>query len=208
MSYNYLFKFIIVGDASVGKSCIASRFQHNQYSSTYEVTIGVEFFTKMIKINNHIIKIQIWDTAGQETYRSLTRSYFRGSIGCLLVFDITNRDSFNSIIEWLNNVKKNSNEYIVFILIGNKSDMINQRQVNYDEADSFAKKYNIDYIETSALNARNIKNAFHIIAERILDNISCGNIPIIGNDSIKRGVPLNRNFNIDKEIKQDDSCCF
>ena len=86
--------------------------------------------------------------------------------------------------------------------------MINQRQVNYDEADSFAKKYNIDYIETSALNARNIKNAFHIIAERILDNISCGNIPIIGNDSIKRGVPLNRNFNIDKEIKQDDSCCF
>ena len=185
MNYDYLIKLIIVGNASVGKSSIASRFQNDNYNNNYEITIGVEFYTKIIKVENKKVKIQIWDTAGQETFRSLIKSYYRGAAGCLLVFDICDINSFKNIKYWIKNVKDNSNQFIIFTLIGNKSDKIQERQVSIQEALEFAEMNELEYIETSALNSRNIYNAFYTTTNKILNNIKSGKTPIIGNNTIK-----------------------
>jgi Ras-related protein Rab-2A len=170
MAYNYKMKIIIVGDANVGKSCIASRFQYNKFDPNYEVTIGVEFFSKIIEINNNKVKVQIWDTAGQETFDALIRSYFRDVDGCVLTFDLSNRRSFINIEKWINKVKEESNRKISFILVGNKVDRLQERCICYEEAVAFSKKYKMEYVETSALNSRNIYNLFNILAIDILDN--------------------------------------
>lgn len=195
--YNYKIKIIIVGDADVGKSCIATRFQYNKFDPNYEITIGVEFFSKIIEIDNNKIKIQIWDTAGQETFNSLVKSYFRNINGCLLTFDLTDRESFTNIENWLNKVETESNTDVTYILVGNKSDKIEKRSILYEEAVAFSKRYKIDYIETSALNARNIYNLFYLITQTILEK---NNI----------NMQLNR-INLKKyydDDYNDDSCCY
>ena len=123
MDYNYLFKLIIVGDATVGKSCILLRFISNNYRNSHDLTIGVEFGMKIININNKNIKLQIWDTAGQECFRSIIRSYYRNSAGAILVYDISNRKSFNNIIYWLEEIKKYASNNLSIILVGNKCDL-------------------------------------------------------------------------------------
>jgi Ras-related protein Rab-2A len=185
MIYDYLIKLIIVGNVSVGKSSIASRFQNDIFNQNYEITIGVEFYTKIIKVDNKKVKIQIWDTAGQETFRALIKSYYRGAAACLLVFDICDKKSFEDIKYWMKDVKDNSNQFIIFTLIGNKSDKIQDRQVSIPEALEFAEFHQLEYIETSAFNSRNIYNAFYITADKILDNIKSGKTPIIHNKTIK-----------------------
>ena len=195
MAYNYKIKIIIVGDANVGKSCIATRFQYNKFDSNYEITIGVEFFSKIIEVNDKLVKIQIWDTAGQETFDSLIRSYFRNTDGCLLTFDLTNRESFQNIEKWMFKVIHESNKNVTFILVGNKSDMIDKRCISYEEANAFSKKYNMEYVETSALNSRNIYNLFYIISQNILDKFKKFGYY----DPEKKSI-----FN--NQI--DDNCCF
>jgi len=215
MSYDYLFKYIVVGNSSVGKSCISSRFQNDIFCNNHEVTIGVEFFSKIIQVetllNNQIknfnIKLQIWDTAGQEEYRALIRSYYRGTAGCILVFDITNKKSFLDIVYWLETVKYNSINPVEYILVGNKIDLSNSRKVSYQEADELAKKYNMNYFETSALNSRNIFNMFYNLTQNILEKVITNKICLSNNTSIKKG--RNRLVYYTKyENTDDDSCCF
>lgn len=130
MDFDYIFKYIIIGNSGVGKSCIVNRFINNEYTDELESTIGVEFGAKVIDLENDSknakVKLQIWDTAGQETFQSITRSYYRSAAGALLVYDITNKDSLESCENWLNEARTNGNEEMVIGLVGNKSDLESQ----------------------------------------------------------------------------------
>jgi len=133
-------KLIIVGDSGVGKTNILTRFTKNVFNHENKTTIGVEFASKVIKIQDHILKLQIWDTAGQERFKSLTVAYYKGSRGAIIVFDVTKRESFENVINWLNDIKKNGDKETIIILVGNKNDM-EEREVSFEEAKSFSERY-------------------------------------------------------------------
>ena len=182
--YNYLLKFIIIGDPSVGKSNILLKYVHNKFTNEYQSTIGVEFAAKNINIDGKIFRIQIWDTAGQENFRSLTRSYFKNSACAIITYDITNKESFDNVEEWINEIKNQSSKDILLVLVGNKNDLENERIVNFDEGKKFADDNNMLFIETSALNGTGIDQLFNMCCNDIyqkiknnyynLDDESCG----------------------------------
>jgi len=143
MSYAYLFKYIIIGDTGVGKSCLLLQFTDKRFQPVHDLTIGVEFGARMITIDGKQIKLQIWDTAGQESFRSITRSYYRGAAGALLVYDITRRDTFNHLTSWLEDARQHSNSNMVIMLIGNKSDLEARREVKREEGEAFAREHGL-----------------------------------------------------------------
>ncbi len=166
-----MFRFIIVGDMAVGKSCLLLQFTDHKFRHQHELTIGVEFGGKTIEVKNKNVKIQIWDTAGQEAFQAITRTYYKGAIGAFLVYDITRKDTFEHITKWLNEVKANGSKDIFCILIGNKKDLEEQRQVKYEEGKKLAEENNLLFLETSAKTAENVQEAFAISAEKILEQI-------------------------------------
>ncbi len=163
------FRYIIIGDTEVGKSSIMLQFTEQQFNTEHDMTIGVEMGTKTIAIdNNASVKLEIWDTAGQESYLSITRSYYRGADGCLLVFDITNRRSFESLSMWLSEAKQNSNNpNLVILMIGNKADLKNKRTVQTSEAEAFASANKLVYLELSAKSYSDVESAFTRSAQTI-----------------------------------------
>ena len=166
-NYDVLFKIILIGDSSVGKTNILSRFIRNEFDENSKSTIGVEFGTKNFNLNDKIIKAQIWDTAGQERYRSITSVYYKGAQGCLLVYDITKKPSFENIDKWISDLKNSGDENLSIILIGNKCDLENERKVTKEEAKEKAQFYKLAFIETSALNGTNIEKAFELLLNDI-----------------------------------------
>jgi len=180
---------IIIGDTGVGKSCLLLQFTDKRFQPVHDLTIGVEFGARMVKIQEKPIKLQIWDTAGQESFRSITRSYYRGAAGALLVYDITRRETFNHLSRWLEEARQNGNPDMVIMLIGNKSDMEARRQVSFAEGEKFAADHGLIFLETSAKTAANVEEAFVRTADRIFDNIQKG-VYDVRNDSsgIKLGV--------------------
>lgn len=142
----------------VGKSCLLLQFTDKRFQPVHDLTIGVEFGARMINIENKQIKLQIWDTAGQESFRSITRSYYRGAAGALLVYDITRRDTFNHLTRWLEEARQNSNSNMAIMLIGNKSDLEHRRAVSYKEGEQFAKENGLIFLETSAKTAANVED--------------------------------------------------
>lgn len=166
-NYDYLYKILLIGDTGVGKSALMYRFADNTYSENFVSTIGVDFKVKTINIGNKRAKIQIWDTAGQCRFRSIISCYYKGSHGIIIIFDITDRNSFNNVKIWLNEIKKNAKENIDTILIGNKCDILNRRKVSIEEATEFADSLDIDYIETSAKDNLNIEKMYMTIVEKI-----------------------------------------
>ena len=136
--YDYLFKTVLIGDSAVGKSNLLSRFVQDTFSLDAKSTIGVEFAAKTIETEGKRIKAQIWDTAGQERYRAITNAYYRGALGALLVYDITNHASFESCEKWLKELREHADSKIIVMLVGNKSDLKHLRKVDKDEAMSFA----------------------------------------------------------------------
>jgi small GTP-binding protein len=171
MSYSYLFKYIIIGDTSVGKSCLLLQFTDNRFKADHDLTIGVEFGSKNVQISEKEVKLQIWDTAGQENFRSITRSYYRGAAGALLVYDITRRDSFTHVQTWLEEARQHGNENMVVMLVGNKCDMDSKRVVPTEEGMRFARENDCLFIETSAKTAQNVDEAFENTARTIYQNI-------------------------------------
>lgn len=195
MSYAYLFKYIIIGDTGVGKSCLLLQFTDKRFQPVHDLTIGVEFGARMITVDgNKQIKLQIWDTAGQESFRSITRSYYRGAAGALLVYDITRRDTFNHLTRWLDEARTHSQSNMVIMLIGNKSDLEHRRAVSTDEGREFAQKHGLIFMETSAKTAANVENAFIDTATQIHGNILSGEIDV-NNEShgIKVGMGTSNN---------------
>ncbi|KAL6520423.1 Ras-related protein RABB1c [Orobanche hederae] len=157
MSYAYLFKYIIIGDTGVGKSCLLLQFTDKRFQPVHDLTIGVEFGARMITIDNKPIKLQIWDTAGQESFRSITRSYYRGAAGALLVYDITRRESFNHLASWLEDARQHADPNMSIMLIGNKCDLAHRRAVSTEEGEQFAKENKLIFMEASAKTAQNVE---------------------------------------------------
>lgn len=168
--YDHLFKVVLVGDSAVGKSNLLSRFTRDEFTLDCKSTIGVEFATKTVTVDDKHIKAQIWDTAGQERYRAITSTYYRGAVGALMVYDITNAETFKNLDKWLNEVKEHAPTHVIVMLVGNKLDLDFRRQVTKDEAVAYAKANNLSFIETSALDATNVKRAFEKIIGEIYRN--------------------------------------
>ncbi|KAI3463056.1 hypothetical protein Pfo_019719 [Paulownia fortunei] len=174
MSYDYLFKYIIIGDTGVGKSCLLLQFTDKRFQPVHDLTIGVEFGARMVTIDGRPIKLQIWDTAGQESFRSITRSYYRGAAGALLVYDITRRETFNHLASWLEDARQHANPNMTIMLVGNKSDLAHRRAVSKEEGEQFAKENGLLFLEASARTAQNVEEAFAKTSAKILQKIQEG----------------------------------
>jgi len=166
--FQFIFKIVLLGDSGVGKSNLVFRFTKNEFNKDSKSTIGVEFATKTVQIeDNKLVKAQIWDTAGQERYRSIASSYYRGAVGALLVYDVTDRNSFNHVPMWLKEVEENAEKDCLIMLVGNKMDLNDQRTVFVRDGRSFARKNGLAFIETSALDATGVDTAFQRILQEI-----------------------------------------
>ena len=159
--YDVSFKIIVIGDSGVGKSCLTNKATKNIFEDNYQATVGFEFFTFNLKINDKIAKLQIWDTCGQEIYRSLISNFYRNSSLALIVYSVTSRESFNNIDMWLKELRTQANPDVQIILIGNKVDLENERKVTKEEGELFAKKNGIKkFVETSAKTGINAQSTF------------------------------------------------
>ncbi|GER25333.1 RAB GTPase 11C [Striga asiatica] len=170
--YDYLFKVVLIGDSGVGKSNLLSRFTRNEFCLESKSTIGVEFATRTLQVEGRTIKAQIWDTAGQERYRAITSAYYRGALGALLVYDVTKPTTFENVNRWLKELRDHADSNIVIMLIGNKTDLKHLRAVATEDAQGFAEREELSFIETSALEAINVEKAFQVVLSEIYRIIS------------------------------------
>jgi len=166
---NFTFKILVIGDGTSGKSSILYRYIDNTFYHNYISTFGVDFKIKMLNINNIQIKFQIWDVAGLERFKAITTAYYRGVHGVLIVYDVSNRETFNNIDKWINNINKFAQQNVLILLVGNKSDSTN-RQVKIEEGINKANELNIPFIETSAKDNINITKVFDLLAEKLTLN--------------------------------------
>ena len=166
-NYDYIYKIVLVGDSGVGKTNLLLRYLKNKFDQNSKATVGVEFGSKNITIDNSIVKAQVWDTAGQERYRSITSAYYKGSHGALVVYDVTKIESFNNVDKWISDLRNNTDEKLVIMLIGNKIDLEKERTVKTEEGQEKSNENEVAYIETSALDSRNVEKAFESIVTKI-----------------------------------------
>jgi small GTP-binding protein len=164
---DFLYKLVVIGDSGVGKSNLISRYTTNTFRDDPKMTIGVEFGHKVVKVDNKTIKAQIWDTAGQERFKALTRPYYRGAFGGLLVYSITDRASFEHLEKWLDELANNADPGILVMLVGNKADLESARVVSTEEGKKFAQEHGLSFLETSAKTGQNTDRAFDLTIQEI-----------------------------------------
>jgi len=161
------YKLVFLGDQSVGKTSIITRFMYDTFDSTYQATIGIDFLSKTMYLEDRTVRLQLWDTAGQERFRSLIPSYIRDSSVAIIVYDITNRSSFINTVKWIDDVRSERGNDVIMMLVGNKTDLADKRQVSLEEGEAKAKEYDIMFIETSAKAGFNIKALFRKVASAL-----------------------------------------
>lgn len=166
--YDYLFKLVLIGDSGVGKSCLLLRFADDSFTESYISTIGVDFRFRTVKVGDKYVKLQIWDTAGQERFRTITSAYYRGADGIIMTYDVTAKESFEHVQDWLSEVNKYANENTVRLLVGNKCDKEKDRQVEKERAIKYAEEQKMPFVETSAKTAQNVEQAFGVIAQQLI----------------------------------------
>ena len=166
-NYEMMFKVVLVGDSFVGKTNIMSKYIKNEFHEDSKATVGVEFGSKQFSVEGHSIKAQIWDTAGQERYKAITSAYYKGAKGAFIVYDITRKQSFESVEKWVNDVTAVADKKITIILIGNKSDLEDQRQVSKEQGQDKANKLEIAFMETSAFSGENLDKAFDMMINEV-----------------------------------------
>jgi small GTP-binding protein len=213
INYDYLLKYIIIGDAAVGKSNLLLRFSQDGFKSEYQLTIGVEFGAKNLDIDNKKYRLQIWDTAGQENYRSITRAYYKNSVCAILVYDITNRDSFEHISSWVEDCLAQSPKTVFMVLVGNKSDLSEKRKVSIEEGQQMAKNNNMIFFEASAKTGDNVDKIFEESAKEINKKINEGYYDLESDIcGIKRGLSNGPGNAVYIDGRNNNSnggkCCF
>ena len=169
--YDFLFKLLLIGDSGVGKSCLLLRFADDTYTESYISTIGVDFKIRTIELDGKTIKLQVWDTAGQERFRTITSSYYRGAHGIIVVFDVTDQESFNNVKQWLQEIDRYASENVDKLLVGNKCDLTDKKVIEYTSAKAYADQLGISFLETSAKNATSVEQAFMTMAAEIKSRV-------------------------------------
>ena len=164
-AYDCMAKVIIIGDSGVGKTNFITRFCEGSFKESYVATIGVDFKIKSVSIEDKKYKLQIWDTAGQERFKNITQAYYKGSAGIVLTFSITDRNSFQNIEKWMNQIENNAPQDVSKVIIGTKSDLTSDRQVTFSEAQALAVKHSISYVEVSSKTGENVKEAIDALVK-------------------------------------------
>ncbi|KAK9333323.1 P-loop containing nucleoside triphosphate hydrolase protein [Lipomyces doorenjongii] len=217
-TWDYIAKIVMIGDSACGKSSLTVRLTDNTFSENHDVTIAAEIGSKIVPVDDNVyIKLQIWDTAGQEHYRAVTRSYFRNATGCLLVYDVTRRDTFLHVQEWLADLRAQADPEICVLLVGNKCDLSDtQRQVSIQEAREWALANGLmDFVETSAKTGDRVEEAYLQVAREIYYKIKGGKFDVndkthgIKINSAKYGNSngLNLDANSQNDVGAKGRCC-
>ncbi|KAJ9048397.1 Ras- protein Rab-14 [Entomophthora muscae] len=208
-SYNYIFKFIIIGERGTGKSCLLRQFIDKKFTDNISQTIGVDFGTRIIAVEDQRIKLQIWDTAGQERFKSITRSYYRGAAGALLVYDISRRSTFTHVSNWLEDLKKSNTPNIFMVLVGNKSDLSDHREVSYEEANRFAQINGMQFIEASAKSGDMVDDCFIEPSKKIYGLVLSGGVDFQAQDSgIQKKASVGASLSVPSSNRNSTwSCC-
>ena len=208
-NYDLILKLVLIGDSGVGKTNILSRYNNNEFSLATQPTVGVEFGNKIIKKENKSIKLQLWDTAGQERYKAITSAFYKGSKGAFVVYDITRKSTFLNIDNWIGELKTNGSDDILIILVGNKTDLEDKREVSTDDGEKKAKQYGIAFCETSALRGEKIELAFNILIDEIIleiDKAKEKEMKNNKNNNKKKSKGIMLNTNNDKNHKKKKCC--
>ena len=201
---DFKIKIVVVGDSGVGKTNLIKRFITNEFSENFKATIGVEFMSKTYRINKHLFKIEIWDTAGQERYKSITAVYYKGAKGGIVVYDTTEQTTFDNIDKWMLEIKDKTSKDIKLMIIGNKIDLKDEREVENEEALKKAVSFGIPLMETSALDATNVKEAFNGLLKEIYKDMKDNlNKPENKFQNDKKGIDINTN----EPEKKKSKCC-
>ena len=170
--YDYHFKVLLIGDSSVGKTSVLLRYVEDKFNAEFQTTIGVDFKVSTFNMNGKSIKLQLWDTAGQDRFKNIVASYYRGAHGILLMYDITNQTSYQNVQRWYDEAQNYLQKSVPKLLIGNKADLAGQRTVRMEEAKNLSDRLGIDYVETSAKNNTNVKIAFETLTRSILNSVA------------------------------------
>ena len=200
--YDFIFKVLLLGNSDVGKSSLLLRYVDSVWNDAFVPTIGVDFKVKTLNINDKKIKMQIWDTAGQERFRTVVATYFRGAHGILLLYDVTNKDSFKNLENWLIEIEKNAQEKVLKILIGNKCDLTDDREITTEEGKAFALRNGMEFMETSAKMNTNVTEAFETLGKLMIEFNSKGNQAAQKNNDNK-----NLKAGSGKNLKTKKGCC-
>ncbi len=203
--YDLLFKVLLIGNSGVGKSSLFLRFVDDIWEDSFVPTIGVDFKVKTLSIEDKKIKLQIWDTAGQERFRTIISSYYKGAHGILLIFDLSDIETFKSLNNWLIEIERNANKNVIKVLIGNKCDLTEERKVSVQEVNEFAEINGMKYVETSAKDNINVIDAFSTLGMELIaasqDNHQIGQVKEM------KKIILNDNMDLNKKKKNNDRCC-
>lgn len=197
--YDYLFKVLVIGDSGCGKTCLVSRFSDKRFDESYVSTIGIDFTVKTIDVDGKIFKVQMWDTAGQERFRTITTSYYRGAHGIIMVYDVTDKNSFENMKMWLNEIERYASENVVKFMIGNKTDLATKREVTNEEAKQFAEKMDITHFETSAKTSNNFQDILNAICKEIGKSVCKEPVP----QTVKPAPIV-----LPATSVKENSCCF
>ena len=205
MSAKYIIKILTLGDTSVGKSSIVLRFSDNKFDDKIFSTIGIDFKTKYIKLDKFSVKVLIWDTAGQEKFQNIAKQYYKGANGVLLIYDISNRKSFERIDFWLKELKENNRIDELFLyLVGNKNDMEDKRVISFQEGEKYAKKNDINFFEVSAKSGKGVTELFNNLINGVMEKILKKNEKEEIEDKVRLSTFLEKNYKNEKNKK----CCF
>ena len=203
-NYEMMFKVVIIGDSAVGKTNIMTKYLKNEFHEDSKATVGVEFGSKTFTINGHTIKAQIWDTAGQERYKAITNAYYKGAKGAFVVYDITRKETFDSIDKWITDLRAAADKKISIIIIGNKSDLEEYRKVSTDQGEEKSKSFDVAFLETSACSGTNLEKAFELMMKEVYDKCHAELEEEDGLDFLEGGQEISLDKN--KEEKKAECC--